>query len=66
MILSTEILEATANISAYHADISRKDNTDSDDSIAEKFRNLHGKRTLSFRRGDGSWNTRRFLFLNGR
>ena len=60
-----EYLEASlADISACHAGYFSQDNTDSDDSIAEEVREiLHGKKELlSFRRGDGSWNTRRFLF----
>ena len=53
-----------ADLSACHAGYFSQDNTDSDDSIAEEVREiLHGKKELlSFRRGDGSWNTRRFLF----
>ena len=52
------------DISACHAGYFSQDNTDSDDSIAEEVREiLHGKKELlSFRRKDGSWNTRRFLF----
>lgn len=60
-----EYLEASlADISACHAGYFSRDNTNSDDDIAEEVREiLHGKRELlSFRHKDGSWNTRRFLF----
>ena len=52
------------DISACHAGYFSRDNTDSDDNIAEEVREiLHGKKELlSFRHRDGSWNTRRFLF----
>lgn len=60
-----EYLEASlADISACHAGYFSQDNSDSDDSIAEEVREiLHGKKELlAFRRKDGTWNTRRFLF----
>jgi len=60
-----EYLEASlADISACHAGYFSQDNSDSDDSIAEEVREiLHGKKDLlAFRRKDGTWNTRRFLF----
>lgn len=59
-----EYLEASlADIPACHAGYFSRDNTDTDDSIAEEVQEiLHGKKELlSFRR-DGKWNTRRFLF----
>ncbi|HHV42889.1 MAG TPA: type III restriction-modification system endonuclease [Clostridiaceae bacterium] len=60
-----DYLEASlADISACHAGYFSRDNTDTDDDIAEEVREiLHGKKELlSFRHKDGSWNTRRFLF----
>jgi type III restriction enzyme len=58
-------LEASkANISACHAGYFAKDNTDSDESIAEEVDEiLHNKKKLlSIVNEDGSLNTRRFLF----
>lgn len=58
-------LEASlADISACHAGYFSQDNTDYAEDIEEEVREiLHGKKELlSFRRKDGSWNTRRFLF----
>lgn len=60
-----DFLEASlADISACHAGYFARDNSDTDDHIAEEVQEiLHGKKELlSFRRKDGSWNTRRFLF----
>jgi len=58
-------LEASkADISACHAGYFAKDNTDSDESIAEEVDEiLHNKKKLlSISNEDGSLNTRRFLF----
>ncbi len=60
-----DYLQASLNeLSACHAGYFSQDNTDSDEGIAEEVQEiLHGKKELlSFKRKDGSWNTRRFLF----
>jgi type III restriction enzyme len=61
----TEYLKASkADISACHAGYFAKDNTDSDESIAEEVDEiLHNKKKLlSIVNLDGTYNTRRFLF----
>lgn len=58
-------LEASlADISACHAGYFSRDNSDSDEEIAKQIDIiLHGKKQLlSFRKGNGSYNTLRFLF----
>lgn len=60
-----QFLEATiADIPACHAGYFSRDNSDSDEAIAQEVDEiLHGKKQLlSFKKEDGSYNTRRFLF----
>lgn len=60
-----DYLEASAaDISACHGGYFSQDNSDSDEAIALEVKDiLHNKKQLlSFRREDGTYNTRRFLF----
>lgn len=60
-----EYLEASlSDLNACHAGYFAKDNSDSDEKIAEEVDEiLHGKKKLlSFKNEDGSYNTLRFLF----
>lgn len=63
--LYKEYLEASlSDITACSAGYFAQDNNDSDENIEQEVDEiLHNKKKLlSFRRDDGSWNTRRFLF----
>lgn len=53
-----------SDVSLCHAGYFAQDNSDSDEAIAKEVDEiLHGKKELlSFKKADGSWNTRRFLF----
>lgn len=60
-----DFLEATrADVACCRAGYFAQDNNDSDEAVAQEVRDIlqNKKELLSFRKPDGSWNTRRFLF----
>lgn len=61
---SSYLQASLQDIAACRAGYFAKDNSDSDDAIAEEVEDIlrNKKKLLSFKDEDGKWNTRRFLF----